>query len=661
MNIRLHIVAGALCASPVVAATNQQLQSQHLGTLSTAEGAAEIVAYDAGTQRLYVTDALSDQLDIYQTSGTSGAHLTLLAEVNLAGAPNSVAVKNGLVAVAVEAAIKQDPGQVLFFDLDGNPSGASVTVGALPDMITFTPDGTKVLTANEGEADSATGLVNPEGSVSIVDVATRSAMTASFAPFNASKVALQSAGVRLTDVNAVTVAEDVEPEYLAISPDGTTAYVTLQEANSVAVVDIASATVTSIRSLGEKDYSLPGNQLDTSDQDGINGNFVTPNTLGLFMPDAIATFEVGGVLYYATANEGDDRGDFPGFNDAERGKDLAALFSLDAADATPETGLYTLAELADSAQLGRLKFAVSDYDIARGDTDGDGDVDQLYNLGARSVTIWDAASGAQVFDSGDQIEQVMLANGLWVDSRSDDKGPEPEGLTFGVVDGVPLLFVGLERTSSIVVYDVSDPANASYVGLINLLPSGAISPEGLAFISAADSATGKPLLAVASEVSGSVGLYELQLTDLGVAFCFGSACPCANDSASPAGCLNSTGEGAVLGATGAASLSSDSVALSVSGCPEAQPGVFFSGTLQLAGGSGISFGDGLRCAGGMTTRLESVSSASGFTTSTVSLSTRDGVSVGETRHYQFWFRDPAGSPCGNLFNTSNGLSITWSL
>jgi YVTN family beta-propeller protein len=661
MKVRFSLTAGAICAVSVVAAAGQQLQSQHLGTLTTAEGAAEIITYDASTQRLYVTDALNDQLDIYQTSPTNGAHLTLFAEVNLAGAPNSVAVKNGLVAVAVEAAVKQDPGQVQFFDLDGNPSGPSVTVGALPDMIVFTPDGTKVLTANEAEADVATGLVNPEGSVSIVDVASRTAATASFAGFNASKAALQSAGVRLTDVNGVTVAQDVEPEYIAISPDGAEAYVTLQEANSVAVVDIASATVTAIRPLGEKDHSLPGNQLDTSDQDGLNGNFVTPNTLGLFMPDAIATFEVGGTVYYATANEGDDRGDFPGFNDAERGKDLDGLFTLDAADASPETGLYTLAELADSTLLGRLKFAVSDYDLARGDTDGDGDVDQLYTLGARSVTIWDAATGAQVFDSGDEVEQTMLANGLWVDSRSDDKGPEPEGLTFGVVDGVPLLFVGLERTSSIMVYDVTDPANASYVGLINLLPSGAISPEGLAFIPAADSATGTALLAVASEVSGSVGLYELQLNDLGTAYCFGSACPCGNDSASDAGCLNSTGEGAVLGATGSASVGADSVTLSASGCPAAQPGVFFSGDLQIAGGAGITFGDGLRCAGGTTTRLELINTSSGLSTSSVSLSAGDGAAAGQTRHYQFWFRDPAGSPCGNLFNTSNGLSITWSL
>ncbi|MFN3242215.1 MAG: choice-of-anchor I family protein [Planctomycetota bacterium] len=507
MTIRILALAAALAAT---ASLSAQISHTHLSTIQSTNQEGEIVAYDAGSGRYFVTNPGSDELDVFTSSATG--QLSLIGSIPLAGAPNSVAVYNGLVAVAVEGPTKQDLGQVQFFDAaTGAVSGASVTVGPLPDMLAFTPDGSKVLTANEGEADEATGLNNPEGSISVVDVASRTAQTASFVPFNAQKAALQAAGVRLSDVNGITLAQDVEPEYLTINAAGTTAYCTLQENNAIAVVDIATVTVTDIFPLGEKDHNLPGNAFDPSNDDGIDGNFLNFPILGYYMPDAITSFTVGGVEYIATANEGDGRDDFAGFGDETRGDDLEDGFTLDTEDPTPETGLYSSADLNDDAILGRLKFVTSDYDIARGDTDNDGDVDQLYSFGARSFTIWDTG-GNLVFDSGDEFERTMLARGLWEDGRSDDKGPEPESIVFGEVNGLPLLFIGLERTNSVLVYSVQNPNNPILRDVIDVAGEsgiGAEAPEGLQFIPASESSTGTPLLAVTSEGDGAISLFSI--------------------------------------------------------------------------------------------------------------------------------------------------------
>lgn len=512
-------------ALATAASLTAQVSHTHLSTIQSTNQEGEIVAFDPQSGRYFVTNPVSNELDVFTASATGG--LSLVTSIALAGAPNSVAIKNGLVAVAVEGLTKQDLGSVQFFDAaTGMQNGAIVTVGALPDMIAFTPNGLSVLTANEGEADEATGLINPEGSVSIVEISSRTATTASFAPWNSQKAQLQLAGVRLSNVNSITVAQDVEPEYLTINAAGTTAYVTLQENNAIAEVDIATATVTVIRALGEKDHNLPGNQLDPSNQDGIDGNFQNFPILGLYMPDAVTMFTVGGIEYLATANEGDGRDDYAGFEDETRGDDLEADFVLDTEDLTPETSLFTSAQLNDNAVLGRLKFVTSDYDITRGDTDGDGDVDQLYSFGTRSFTIWTTA-GVKVFDSGDEIEREMLALGLWQEGRSDDKGPEPESVTFGVVGGTPVLFVGLERTNAIMVYNISNPSAPVLADVIDIATEsgiGARGPEGLQFIAASDNATGRDLLAVLSEVDGALSLFAIN-AGIASASTFGVGCP----------------------------------------------------------------------------------------------------------------------------------------
>ncbi len=216
---------------------------------------AEISAYDAGSQRLFVTGPELQILDI-----SNPISPTLLITVPIE--PTHVAVYDGLVAASVPADPITDPGQVLFMDVDGTAL-ISVTVGALPDMLTFTPDGMKVLVANEGEP---AGGIDPQGSVSIIDlsggVTSATVATASFTSFDAQRAELLDRGVRIFP-SAASVAQDFEPEYIAVDPAGATAWVALQENNAVAALNIATATFSRVLPLGLKDWSRGQPRLET--------------------------------------------------------------------------------------------------------------------------------------------------------------------------------------------------------------------------------------------------------------------------------------------------------------------------------------------------------------------------------------------------------------
>jgi 2',3'-cyclic-nucleotide 2'-phosphodiesterase/3'-nucleotidase/5'-nucleotidase len=479
---------------------------------------AEIVAHDPGTQRLYVVNGRDIRLDVLDI--TDPTNPTKIEHIDLSGygkVVNSVAVKNGLIAVAVEAAVKTDPGVVVFLNRNSDVL-RSVTAGSLPDMVTFSPDGRWLLCANEGEPNTYNNFgsetngpsVDPEGSVTIVDLAsgveTAPVSTATFSAFTKESL---PAGVRIYGPNA-TVAQDLEPEYIAVSDDSTTAWVTLQENNALAKVDIASATVTQIMALGTKDHNVAGNGVDASDQDGaIN---IRPWPIkGMYMPDSIAAYSFHGQTYLVMANEGDSR-DWPGFREDVR----VSTLKLD------PTAFPNGDELKQTNNLGRL--AVSKVD---GDVDGDGDFDEIYAYGARSFSIRTAA-GDLVFDSGDELEQVTAAmfptrfnashSNNTFDNRSTAKGPEPEGLAIGKVAGRTLAFVGLERIGGVAVYDISDPFDVAIVdyvntrnfsGSFNFATAGDLGPEGVAFISADDSPNGKPLVVAAHEISGSTVIFQV--------------------------------------------------------------------------------------------------------------------------------------------------------
>ncbi len=488
----IAVSVGTACSASLHAAvaTLPGLQIDPLWTYSAgAEGGAEIVAADPISGRVFVTNnAAAGAIDVL--SWSTGA---FLGSIDVGGAPNSVAVKNGKVAVAVEAPTVTDPGSVVMFEANTSlaaPVTHSVTVGALPDMLTFTPDGSRVVVANEGEPDNG---VNPDGSVSIIDITgglgSASVSHASFTSFNGTELTLKAEGVRLFD--GISAAADLEPEYVAVSPDGNTAYVSLQEANALAIVDLTNQNVTEIVPLGLKDHSVPGQGIDASDKDGVNQVNVFERVFGMYMPDAIDAYAVGGQTYLVTANEGDAR------NEDERIKDL-----------TLDPTLFPDASIQDDDQLGRLEVSTVD-----GDIDGDGDYDQLHAYGARSFSIWDS-TGNLVWDSGDMIEQTLISQypSLWAAGREDNKGPEPESVELLELSGRWLAFVGLERANAVMVFDITDPTDAFFLDLIT--QSGDISPEGLLAIGPTESGDGWAYLLVANEVSGTTSAYRVSAVPL---------------------------------------------------------------------------------------------------------------------------------------------------
>ena len=496
------------------------IQLSRLGTYSTGifdEGAAEIVAHDPVSQQLFVVNGNDNAIDVLDISDPESITKSEMIDLSPYGAaPNSVAVKNGVVAVAVEADPKQDPGQVVFFDTDGMFLN-QVTVGALPDMVTFTPDGRKVLVANEGEPNDSYDN-DPEGSVTIIDIAgglsRPRVRTAGFDRFNDAIEDLRAAGVRIYGPNA-SVAQDLEPEYIAVSPDSRTAWVTLQENNAMAELDLRRAQITRIVPLGYKDHGMPGNGIDPSNKDDSTNIATYANLFGMYQPDAVASFVVDGENYIITANEGDAR-EYDGFDEEKKVSNL---------DLDP-TAFPNGDDLKDKKLLGNLKVTTE-----MGDSDNDGDYDALYAYGARSFSIWkqDGDDFEQVFDSADALEQITAAvfpadfnanndENDSFESRSDNKGPEPEGVTTGIIKGRHFAFIGLERIGGIMVYDVTEPAAPVFVQYINNRDfsgdaeagtAGDLGPEGLTFIPALDSPTGSPMLAVANEVSGTTTLFEI--------------------------------------------------------------------------------------------------------------------------------------------------------
>ncbi|MDX1315810.1 MAG: choice-of-anchor I family protein, partial [Eudoraea sp.] len=393
------------------------------------EGAAEISAFDPSTNRLFTVNSTIDGVNVYDISDL-GMPDPVGTITGLGGAPTSVASNNnGVIAVAVEADPSQDPGSVLLFDAATLiPIGSPYTVGPLPDMVTFTPDGQKILVANEGEPSDDYSW-DPEGSVSIIDLSTGNIATATFSSYNGLENSPGFESFRVFGPGA-TLAQDVEPEYIAVSDDSKFAWVSLQENNGLALVNIDAGTIDAIYPLGFKDYSDPFNSIDPSDRDGIKSLRTVP-AFGMFQPDGIAYANIKGQGIIVTANEGDAR-DYDAFSEEKRVEDLV----LD------PTAFPNAVDLQLEENLGRLEITTT-----LGDTDGDGDYDELYSYGARSFSIW-SETGQLIYDSGNDIGQQTLRltpeRFNDDDGRSDAKGGEPEAVVIlQLRKNKWLLFVGL--------------------------------------------------------------------------------------------------------------------------------------------------------------------------------------------------------------------------
>ncbi len=508
-SLPLLVFGFTLCAQA------QGIELNPIGTYETGffdEGGAEIVAYDHHSHRMFVVSGATKSIDIIDISNPNAPSLVSMIDVSTYGAnANSVAVYHGVVAVAIEDWDKQAPGVVAFFNTDGIPYGA-VIAGALPDMIKFTPNGKFVLVANEGEPNDDYSI-DPEGSVSIIrmprnpsQITQDDVCTADFSQFIELDPAIRIYGP------GSSIAQDLEPEYITVSRNSKTAWVALQENNAIAVVDIKECRIESVFPLGYKDYSLIGQGIDASNKDSAI-NIRNWPVYGMYQPDSIASYHTYGYgELIVTANEGDSR-DYDGFSEEERIKDI-----------TLDPTVFPNAEdLQDKTALGRLKIS-----NVSGDLDGDGDFDELYSYGARSFSIW-TGDGTLLFDSGDQFEQItaeLIPNDFnsnndendSMDSRSDDKGPEPEALALAKIHDRTYAFIGLERVGGIMVYDITSPTQSEFVQYITTRnfsgdpvqgTAGDLAPEGMYFVSKSHSPIDKPLLLVANEVSGTTTIFEI--------------------------------------------------------------------------------------------------------------------------------------------------------
>jgi hypothetical protein len=452
------------------------------------EGAAEITAYDPLTMKLYVVNndgnSRIDVVDLKEPS--SPVYLSSIDITPYGGGVNSVAVSHGLLAAAVEADPAQEPGSVVFFDTEDESFLYEAMVGALPDMVTFSPDGKYALVANEGEP-SDDYSDDPEGSVSIIEIKKGYAVTTlGFESYNDMVHPLAEEGFRVFGPGA-SLAQDVEPEYITVDKNSRTAWVALQENNGLARIDLESKTISDLFPLGFKDYSLPENAIDVSDEDGkIQLN--TWPVKGMYQPDAIAAMHYHGLSYVITANEGDAR-DYDTFSEEARIEDI----ELD------DHAFPSAEDLQEEEVLGRLEITTT-----LGNTDSDPAFEELVSYGARSFSIWDGLTGQQIYDSGNEVEKRIIEAGLYEDGRSDAKGVEPEGVAVGKVGMYTLAFIGLERVDAVVVYDVTDPYAPKF---LQILESGD-APEGLIFIAAEDSPNGKSLFIVSSEDDGQVMIFE---------------------------------------------------------------------------------------------------------------------------------------------------------
>lgn len=558
------------------------------------EAAAEIVAFDAPTAQLYVVNAQSETVDIVDLSSPANPVLsstldvsadvaaarTDVASADALGPANSVSINAGIVAVAIEANPKTDLGYVAFYQASDGSFLSAVQVGSLPDMVTFSPNGNFVITANEGEPNDDY-TVDPDGTISVIDVSGGVATvldadvaTLDFSGFAASD--LRDMGVRLSMPFGATVAQDMEPEYIAVSADSATAWASLQENSAFAEIDLATATITSVWGTGTKDFSLPGNELDASNSDDTIYIANWP-VQGLLMPDTIASFSHAGKTYLLSANEGDGReyiSEVPDaasctrgladFDDGEclvyldeiRIRDIVDPDEIGAEIDSPAVDRYpssetdgdgdTIADLFENANLGRLKvIATEGLDDpsclnAGGQPTAACEYNALIAYGGRSFSIFDAATQSRVYDSGSDFE-VITAQRLGYDGgfnasnddnegddRSDDKGPEPEALTVGTLEGRTYAFIGLERVGGIMVYDISSPESPRFVQYINPRDfsedpenpddsynpaAGDLGPEGMVFVPAADSPNGEPLLLVGNEISGTTAIYQITVSE----------------------------------------------------------------------------------------------------------------------------------------------------
>ena len=552
------------------------------GSEIAGKSAAEIVQFHQASSSAFAVNSANNQIEVINLSSLpttevgapitdtslSSTAFTLLDEVDVAlgnnltetislGAANSIAIYQDILAIAIEAAEKTDNGAVLFYQLDNQGAGTfikAVKVGALPDMVTFSPDGNKVLVANEGEPNSDYS-VDPQGSISVVEITDSipadisSIINLSTDIIFSSDLLdtedydtdtkrinlLKAKGLKLAGPIGTTLAQSLEPEYITVSDDSKTAFVSLQENNSVGIINLENNTI-EIKPLGFKSWDEF--QLDYTNKDEVASFEHVENLFGMYQPDTITSYQWKGATFVLTANEGDSR-DYDGYSEEVRVKDI---IDPDEVNKTLSTQLQAFYDASGGKNgLGRLKVTT-----ALGDEDNDGVYEALYAYGARSFSIWDQNINL-VYDSGDDFGKISASilgddfNSTHSenkgDNRSDDKGGEPEAIAVGKIADRTYGFIASERSGDLFIYDISNPFNVSFAAYYNnrdftvdfeldddldnpcdasegmncdmIENAGDLGPESIKFVNSEQSPNGMPLLIIGNEVSGTVTVYQV--------------------------------------------------------------------------------------------------------------------------------------------------------
>ena len=483
------------------------------GAMNADGGSLEIVAYNPANGYAYAVSGVKGTLIAVDLNGSldgdkavtlTGTEYDVkeLVDGFEYGDMTSVAVSpdRSRLAVAIQAENYADNGVVALFacSTDGSLELLSVvSVGVQPDMLTFADNGT-ILTADEGEPRDGSDAADPKGSATIIIIDGAGSMNANsvyFDKFDAKREELISAGVLVQKNRQPSV--DFEPEYIAVA--GNNAYVSLQEANAIAVLNISSGEFTNIYPLGFQNFGETKIDLEKNGTIELK-NY--ENVYGIKMPDGISAAVIGGKTYVFTANEGDSRADWPGLDNEYE-------------DKTSPTGNVTLDSKVVWFNAGMWDGLDSDKD---------------YIFGGRSFSIYEAAADGLklVFDSGSEFEEVTAEklpdyfnasnDKTSPDNRSGKKGPEPESVVTGTVGKKTYAFIAIERIGGVMVYDITDPANAAFVNYINSREfddaiKGDVSPEGLCFVPASDSKSGNALLLTACEVSGTLTVYDCRYVE----------------------------------------------------------------------------------------------------------------------------------------------------
>lgn len=518
-------------AEPVsVSGPQPSIVLTRLGTYRSGNFSDSVVegppAYDWERKRLYFPLKTKQRIDVLDITNPSEPVRDFKIDLDFLAEPlDGIAYNGKILAAAFKGNGKSATGIVALLDRDGKLKGLPIPIGPQPSAIRFTGDRRKLLVVGRGEA-SGDYSEDPEGTLTIIDTCNRGVCKTAkvdiidFRRFNSRRQELISLGVRLYGPNA-SVAQDLEPESIAVAPDDRTAWITLARNNALAVIDIKKDRATQIIPFGYKDHAQPEAGLDASDRDG-RINIVSWPLKSWYQPDAIEAYASGEGVYLVTANEGDPR-DFESYTEVT----TVAELRLD------RTAFPQAAALQRPENLGRLQVTNAD-----GDTDGDGDHDALYAFGGRSMSIW-SASGHLIFDSGDAFERITAQavpaffnasdTNNRLDDRSPSRGPEPEPLAVGSLGARTYAFVGFERLGGVMVYDITNPAHptfeqyinnrnfaidpASCIGVENASPAcadiGDLSVEGVLLIAASQSPIGVPLLVLTHETTESLTLYRI--------------------------------------------------------------------------------------------------------------------------------------------------------